>query len=322
MKQVYTLILGLLVFTASYATTITAVQSNNWSDKATWDLGRLPKDGDSIMIPVNLTVTIDNNISLNNVVIIIKGKLQLDNGKLRLNNTSKVIIESLGKITGQNSNDQITIDGVFKFRGTQGTQSGYSYADASTGSAPTGFVMGTLPVNFTSFIAKRSGTEVVLNWSTSEEKNNSHFEIEKSTDGRNWKLIGIIMGNVNAANSNQYGFTDKKEFSAVMYYRILQVDLNGQKTYSSVKIVRSTENKKQANVYVPSKNTIAIDINGEKKSNMMVTVVNLNGQVVARQLIGSASYKVTMVIPGNVNGIFVVNMRDEKGWSESSKVVF
>ena len=54
----------------------------------------------------------------------------------------------------------------------------------------------------------------------------------------------------------------------------------------------------------------------------MVTVVNLNGQVVARQLIGSASYKVTIIIPGNVNGIFVVNMRDEKGWSETSKVIF
>jgi hypothetical protein len=182
--------------------------------------------------------------------------------------------------------------------------------------------MATLPVHFTSFFAKRSGTEVVLNWSTSEEKNNSHFEIEKSTDGRNWKLIGIIMGNGTTTYSNQYGYTDKKELSAVMYYRILQVDLNGQKNYSSVKIVRSTENKKQANVYVSSKNTIAIDINGETKSNMMVTVVNLNGQVVARQLIGSASYKVTMLIPGNVNGIFVVNMRDEKGWSESSKVVF
>jgi len=130
------------------------------------------------------------------------------------------------------------------------------------------------------------------------------------------------MGNGTATNSNQYGFTDKKELSAIMYYRILQVDLNGQKNYSSVKIVRSTENKKQANVYASSKNTIAIDINGETKSNMMVTVVNLNGQVVARQLIGSASYKVTMIIPGNVNGIFVVNIRDEKGWEESSKVVF
>ena len=322
MKHVYTLILGLLVFTASYSTTITAVQSNNWSDKATWDLGRLPKVGDSIIIPANLTVTVDNNFNLDNVVIIVKGKLQLDNGKLKLNITSKVIVESLGKITGQNSNDQITIDGVFKFRGTQGIQTGYSYADASTGIAPSGFVMGTLPVNFTSFFAKRSGNEVVLNWSTSEEKNNSHFEIEKSTDGRNWKLIGIIMGNGTTTNSNQYGYTDKKELSAVMYYRILQVDLNGQKTYSSVKLVRSTEDKKLANVYVSSKNTIAIDINGETKSNMMVTVVNLKGQVVARQLIGSVSYKVTMNIPGNVNGIFIVNMRDEKGWSESSKVVF
>ncbi len=314
--------LGLLVLTASYATTITAVQSNNWSDKASWDLNRLPKNGDTVLIPVGFTVTIDKNDNLNNVVIIVSGDLQLDNSKLKLDRDSKVIVETTGKITGQNNKDQISIDGVLKFSGTQGTQTGYSYADTSTGSSPNGFVMGTLPVHFTSFFAKRSGTEVVLNWSTSEEKNNSHFEIEKSTDGRNWKLIGIIMGNGTAANSNQYGYTDKKELSAVMYYRILQVDLNGQKNYSSVKIVRSTENKKQANVYASSKNTIAIDINGETKSNMMVTVVNLNGQVVARQLIGSASYKVTMIIPGNVNGIFVVNMRDEKGWEESGKVVF
>ena len=321
MKQVYTLILGLLVFTTSYATRITAIQSNNWTDKATWDLNRLPKNGDSIIIPSGITVTMDNNNNLNNVVIIIYGKLQLDNGKIKMDDSSRVIVESLGQITGQNSNDQISIGGVMKYKGNQGTLTGYAFADQTTGIAPNGFVMGALPVNFTSFYAKRFGNDVILNWSTGGEKNNSHFTIEKSTDGRNWQIIAMVMGNGTTSSSSHYSYTDKKETRTVLYYRILQVDQNGPITYSSVKVIRDSESNKQVNAYASSKNTISIDLNGDTKTNMLVTLVNMNGQVVVKQLFGTASYKVSITVPNTSNGLYILNVKDDKGWSESKKII-
>ena len=93
----------------------------------------------------------DNNNNLNNVVIIIYGKLQLDNGKIKMDDSSRIIVESLGQITGQNSNDQISIGGVMKYKGNQGTLTGYGFADQTTGIAPNGFVMGALPVNGQSY---------------------------------------------------------------------------------------------------------------------------------------------------------------------------
>jgi hypothetical protein len=321
MKQIITFILVLLVFTSGYATQITAIQSNNWSDKATWDLNRLPKNGDTIVIPLGFTVTADNNNNLNAVVIMIYGSLKLDNGKLKLDNSSKVIIETTGKITGQNSNDQISIGGVMKYKGNQGTLIGYGYADASTGSSPTGFIMGALPVNFTSFYAKRSGNDVVLNWSTATEINNSHFDIEKSTDGSTWRMIGIVIGNGTTSLTSNYAFTDKKETSAVVYYRILQVDQNGQKSYSSVKVIRNNAPKQEVNIYATSKNTISVDINGGSKNNMLVTILTMNGQVVAKQQYGTVSYKASIVVPNAVSGVYIVNVRDEKGWMESKKVI-
>jgi hypothetical protein len=322
MTQIYTTLIALIITATSFANSITAVKDGTWNDPTTWDANQLPANGDSIIIPSGITVVLDNLNDLDNVVILVSGTLEFDNGKLRLNDASRMVIEITGRITGVNSNNQISIGNVFKFKGVPSIIIGYSYADKTTGVAPNGFTSitaGTLPVTFQSFYVSRQSANIALTWVTSQELNNSHFEVERSTDGRNYKTIAVVLGAVNSNVINKYSYTDKNITNTVVYYRIRQVDINGQAHYSAIRMIKSTEESAVTNIYASAKQTITVDFNSDVKNNVTVQVVNMNGQVVVSQEYKQAAYRITLNIAAG-NGIYAVRVSDAAGWSEVKKL--
>jgi len=243
MKHIYTTIIALLIASATFATADSATKTGAWETNNTWNLNRTPQHNDSIIIPAGYTVSITSNVStLNNVVLVVYGTLSFNNGKLRLDNASRVIVRTGGMITGTNSNDQLTIGGILKFSGTETSVPGYSMADVTTGTSPTGFAAlssSALPVTFQSFYIARRGSDVQLNWSTSQELNNKYYQLEKSTDGRNWKQVAVIIGSGTSSSVSKYAYTDKNVSDAIVYYRIRQVDVNGNALYSAIRTLRS-----------------------------------------------------------------------------------
>jgi hypothetical protein len=91
-----------------------------------------------------------------------------------------------------------------------------------------------LPLQWIDFTAQRAGTGVALHWVTEKERNVSHFEVERSEDGRTFTQLGIVQAQ-NSDGKNEYDFLDKKAgMQTRYYYRIRQVDLDQQSTYSNV----------------------------------------------------------------------------------------
>lgn len=317
MKQIYATLFALLMTTSLMAGSIKATNDNNWKFNTSWNLNRLPQNGDTIIIVDTATVLLDQNVDLDNVVVIIYGVLNLENGKLRLNSASRIIIHSGGKITGINSNDQIKIGNELKFVGTQTIQTGYSFADSSTGN---GFVSGaTLPVNFQSFYVTRQGSNNQLSWSTSAELNNYYYAVEKSTDARTWKQIAVVMGAGTSSLVNKYAFSDKNNTDAVVYYRIRQVDMNGAAFYSAIRFLRN-ENSQVTNIFASSNKTITIDFNSDVKDNVSIQLINMSGQVIMRKDFNQASYRLNVNAISASSGVYVVRVSDSKGWSEVKKI--
>ncbi|MBT1706582.1 hypothetical protein KK062_00025 [Fulvivirgaceae bacterium PWU5] len=91
-----------------------------------------------------------------------------------------------------------------------------------------------LPLKWIDFTAQRAGTGIALDWITEKERNASHFEVERSEDGRTYTQIGTVEA-VNSESKNKYDFFDKKaNMQTRYYYRIRQVDLDQQSSYSNV----------------------------------------------------------------------------------------
>ncbi|MGK0388548.1 MAG: hypothetical protein ACI94Y_001278 [Maribacter sp.] len=92
-----------------------------------------------------------------------------------------------------------------------------------------------LPVELTAFsVEKIEKDKVKINWQTASEENNQGFEIQCSTDDREWKTLDFVSGNGTTAEVSNYEFTDHEPLANINYYRLKQVDFDGQFEYSNV----------------------------------------------------------------------------------------
>jgi hypothetical protein len=96
-----------------------------------------------------------------------------------------------------------------------------------------------LPVTFLLFNGQHENGRNVLLWSTLSEINNDRFIIERSSNGKDFKPVGVVKGIGNSSSINEYYFSDNKVNSDAYYYRIRQVDVNGRYMFSSVIHIRN-----------------------------------------------------------------------------------
>ena len=89
-----------------------------------------------------------------------------------------------------------------------------------------------LPVTLTSFTTSCDNGIPVLNWSTASEQNSNYFQIERSQDGFDWKIISQVSAAGNSSTNKNYQFYDMTagRFEGY-YYRLKQVDFDGKFEY-------------------------------------------------------------------------------------------
>ncbi|WP_436516632.1 T9SS type A sorting domain-containing protein [Ekhidna sp. To15] len=100
----------------------------------------------------------------------------------------------------------------------------YLYNDASP-----------LPVELISFKVVLKNQKAELTWVTAQEINNDYFSIEYSNDGLSFSSIGNVEGNGTISSVSNYSFTHNNPKSGFNYYRLKQVDYDGQSEYSEIK---------------------------------------------------------------------------------------
>ena len=89
-----------------------------------------------------------------------------------------------------------------------------------------------LPVELLSFGADNAGNSVAVHWSTASEHGASHFEVQRSSDGLLFEHLGRVDAAGNSTITTGYGFTDDAPLHGLSYYRLAQVDIDGQQATS------------------------------------------------------------------------------------------
>ncbi|MCC6282219.1 MAG: T9SS type A sorting domain-containing protein [Saprospiraceae bacterium] len=96
-----------------------------------------------------------------------------------------------------------------------------------------------LPVELTKFTASATNNNINLAWETASEHDNHFFEVQHATDGRNWRSIDRVFSqNGNAQYNQSYSFVDRRPATGSNYYRLRQVDIDGNFSFSNVVQVR------------------------------------------------------------------------------------
>jgi hypothetical protein len=143
-----------------------------------------------------------------------------------------------------------------------------------------------LPVELVYFTASVRNGQVQLQWLTASEQDNDRFEVERSLDGKAFEKIGTVKGQGTSSIENRYAFTDRPPVQATVYYRLKQVDLNGEFVYSKVIAVTANSiiNKMTIQVYPnPFLDVLKVTLITPETKAAEFVINDLNGREVLRK---------------------------------------
>ena len=148
------------------------------------------------------------------------------------------------------------------------------------------FTLSPLPVELVSFDASLAERKVILNWQTASELNSNYFDILRSNDGENWSSIGTVPANGSSQEIIDYSLTDASPMNGVSYYRLKQVDLNGNFHLSDIRSINNSSKVNQVKIYPnPTDKGLVTVVSDEPISSLLV--YNALGKVVFEAKIDS-----------------------------------
>ena len=224
--------------------------------------------------------------------------------------------EQLTAFDGQASTGTWTLTVKDYFDTDGGSLTGWGLSICSNVATP-------LPVNWLSFSAKKSNNaQVNLQWSTANENKNHYYIIERSTDGITFSSIGKLAGGNNLNMLQQYYFNDMKPYAGTNFYRLKQVDLDGQFSYSSVAKVALDKSGQTWTIYpnpAHGQSTVRL-LDNMKKMNIVLT--DASGKNVYRTYLPSAKVgdQIKLPLQNLARGIYILKIETETE-SKSEKII-
>lgn len=161
----------------------------------------------------------------------------------------------------------------------------------------------TLPVKYSAFGATAVDKAVVLKWTTEQEINNSHFEVERSFDGTNFKAIAIVLDGFANGNQTNYQYKDNStdlQSKTVVYYRLKQVDNNGTFSYTNTLVVKlkATEGLVMQTSPNPFTQNLNVRFTAAYNGSAQIDVLGTNGQTVLSKQVEVSKGYVTIQLDG------------------------
>ncbi len=144
-----------------------------------------------------------------------------------------------------------------------------------------------LPVSFSSFTVQRTTNAnlVSLNWQTSSEENNSWFEVQRRTGTNDFETVGFVPTQAPGGYSTvdlSYHYIDYNNNNIITEYRIRQVDIDRQSTYSTVKSVKGLGQPAGITIYPNPSSNAEIHILFDEMGMHCISVIDMSGRVIKK----------------------------------------
>lgn len=157
----------------------------------------------------------------------------------------------------------------------------------------------TLPIELIYFDVMVTIGGIELDWATASESDNEYFVIERSTDGINFSNIEILPGAGDSYNTLFYSYSDDNVKTGIMYYyRLKQVDYNGNFSYSHIRSCKYEYKSLFCSVLPQTKYTWDCKIRGNQQEIINYSILDANGKIIEVQIIDLNAQK---------DGVFTIN---------------
>jgi endonuclease I len=150
-----------------------------------------------------------------------------------------------------------------------------------------------LSVTLLDFTAAKNANAIVLNWKAAGETGFKEYQVERSTDGRNFSSVGVVAG----TGSAQYQFTDVALPNAKnVFYRLKLLDSDGKFTYSKVVNIRLLNANGALLFPNPAQNVAVIKLQQPLATATQLVISDIAGRQVMQQTLpaGQNNYQINL----------------------------
>jgi hypothetical protein len=154
---------------------------------------------------------------------------------------------------------------------------------------------GLIPLTLLDFNAEKAGEKAKLSWTTTDEINTDHFELQKSNDGTQFQKLATIPA-MNTAGNHHYQFTDPLPLPGRSYYRLKMVDIDGQYTYSRIAPLDFGKTQTLISAIYPNpvKDIVNIAVS-EEANNRFIQLISQDGKIIlTKQLAARGVYQLDL----------------------------
>jgi len=171
-----------------------------------------------------------------------------------------------------------------------------------------------LPVELITFHVKNRETgAVLLTWVTASEINNQGFEIEWANEvmmeqKAGWKVLGFEKGQGNISDAHTYYYDHPKPHPGINYYRLKQIDFDGQFEYSPIVSIEYTSHLSMMSIYPNPVSTgfFNVRLNDSREGEIHCAVYDYSGRCLHKQI--SSSNIISIDINGFKPGIYLIQV--------------
>lgn len=170
-----------------------------------------------------------------------------------------------------------------------------------------------LPVTLSSFtVNSTEGKTVELNWTTSDETDNSGFDVEHSLDARNWSKLGFVQTKAAEGNSTtdiQYTFLHSSPHLGQNYYRLIQHDFDGKSTPSIIRSINVFSSESVVIYPNPVVDIVRISVKDEVGKVSEMALTDASGKDIKKL----SSQATEVNLSGLSSGVYYLYLVTEKG---------
>jgi len=154
-----------------------------------------------------------------------------------------------------------------------------------------------LPISLLSFTATRKENGVDLLWKTLSEENLDYFEVERSTNGKDFLSLGKVKGNGTTNEQHEYRLFDEKVLLGKNYYRLKSVDFDGYTEYFNVVMV-DFDGKKSFSVHPNPSDGVSFtaETNFIPQNRAFIAIYSTIGSEIARYEISGEVSTITLPV--------------------------
>lgn len=202
------------------------------------------------------------------------------------------------------SNSQVTAAITFAINGTTASSSANVVFSSN------------LPVKWGDSRAYRKYKTQVVEWTTDEASNVSHFQVERSSNGRDWTVVLNKKQALTGEGRHSYSFTDNEYNPGLINYRVREVDLDGKAAYSVVMMIEADPGFNRIIAYPSPADKLLYVGNIEKSKLSTIVLYSINGEKVREWNHPQESYDVSTVQPG----IYLLKVNTKDGGQQTIRI--